>query len=57
MHTNSSTARLIVTVDGAASYMDLTAQAVEDCESIVVGETWHQIAAFINRLKATGHAS
>jgi hypothetical protein len=32
--------------------MDLTAQAVEDCECIVVGETWHQIAAFINRLKA-----
>ena len=55
MHTNSNTARLIVTVDGTASYMDLTAQAVEDCESIVVGETWHQIAAFINRLKAVGH--
>lgn len=54
MHTNSDTARLIVTVDGAVSHMDLTAQAVEDCEAIVAGETWHQIAAFIKRLKAAG---
>ena len=51
MHTNKETARLIVTVDGAASYLDLTAQAVEECEAIVAGETWHQIAAFISRLK------
>jgi galactitol-specific phosphotransferase system IIB component len=50
-HTNKETARLIVTVDGAASYLDLTAQAVEECEAIVAGETWHQIAAFISRLK------
>lgn len=50
-HTNSETARLIVTVDGAASYMDLTAQEVEDCESIVAGETWHQIDAFLKRFK------
>lgn len=53
-HTNNETARLIVTIEGAASYIDLTAQAVEDCEAIVAGETWHQIAAFIERLKAGG---
>jgi hypothetical protein len=33
--------------------MDLSAPAVEDCEAIVAGETWHQIAAFISRLKKT----
>ncbi len=53
-HTNSETARLIVTVGGVGSHMDLTARAVEDCESIVAGETWHQIAAFIDGLKGTG---
>jgi hypothetical protein len=50
-HTNSETARIIVAVDGTVSFMDLPAKAVEDCESIVVGETWHQIDAFIKRLK------
>ncbi len=49
-HTNSETARILVTIDGVHAHMDLTAREVEDCESIVAGETWHQIAAFINRL-------
>lgn len=52
-HTNRDTARIIVTVGGTVSYMDLSAPAVEDCEAIVAGETWHQIAAFISRLKKT----
>jgi len=54
MHTNSDTARIIVTVGGVGSHMDLTARAVEECESIVAGETWHEIAAFIKQLKGAG---
>lgn len=53
-HTNRDTARIIVTLAGTESYMDLSAHEVEDCESIVAGETWHQIAGFIARLKKTG---
>ena len=49
--TNSNTARIIVTIDGVESHMDLSAREVEDCESIVAGEPWHVIAAFIGRLK------
>jgi len=30
--------------------LDFKASEVEDCEMIVVGETWHKIAAFIGRL-------
>jgi hypothetical protein len=43
-------ARLMITVNGTRSTMDFTANEIEDCESIVVGETWHKIAAFIGRL-------
>jgi hypothetical protein len=43
-------ARLAIKVNGTLSTLDLTANEIEDCESIVVGETWHKIAAFINRL-------
>jgi galactitol-specific phosphotransferase system IIB component len=50
-HTNRNTARVIVTVDGTASHLDLTVDEVEDCESIVAGETWHKIAVLINRLR------
>ena len=53
-HTNRDTARIIVTIDGTVSYMELTAQHVEECESIVAGEAWHQIAGFIARLKNPG---
>jgi hypothetical protein len=31
--------------------MDLKAHEVEDCEAIVAGDTWHKIAALINRLR------
>jgi hypothetical protein len=43
-------ARLTVVVDETAASLDFVASEVEDCESIVVGETWHKIAAFISRL-------
>jgi len=43
-------ARLTIIVNGTAANLDLQASEVEDCESIVVGETWHKIAAFIGRL-------
>ena len=44
------TARLTIVVNGTAAYLDLSAGEVEDCESIVAGEPWHRIAAFIGRL-------
>jgi hypothetical protein len=43
-------ARLTVVVDETAAHLDFAASEVEDCESIVVGETWHKIAAFIGGL-------
>ena len=43
-------ARLTITVNGTPCTMDFTASEIEDCESIVVGETWYKIAAFIDRL-------
>jgi hypothetical protein len=44
------TARLTITVNGTPSNLDLKASEVEDCESIVAGETWYKIAALIGRL-------
>jgi len=43
-------ARLTVVVDETAANLDFESSEVEDCESIVVGETWHKIAAFIGGL-------
>ena len=40
-------ARLSIVVNGTSVTLDLKAHEVEDCESIVVGETWHKIAALI----------
>jgi hypothetical protein len=37
-------------VDGFSETLELKALEVEDCELIVTGETWHKIAALINRL-------
>jgi hypothetical protein len=51
MQTPPGTARLTIVVNGAAAYLDLKAGEVEECESIVAGEPWHRIAAFIGRLK------
>jgi hypothetical protein len=43
-------ARLTIIVNGTPETLDLRAHEVEDCESIVVGETWYKIAALIGRL-------
>ena len=43
-------ARLAILVNGTLEALDLKAHEVEDCESIVVGETWDKIAALIGRL-------
>src|ERR1700723_3478900 len=43
-------ARLTILANGTLETLDLKAHEVEDCESIVVGETWHKIAALIGRL-------
>jgi archaellum component FlaG (FlaF/FlaG flagellin family) len=51
VQTHPNTARITVVIDGNASYIDLAAQEVEDCESIVAGEVWHKIAAWIARLR------
>ena len=42
-------ARLTIRVKGISASLDLTALEVEDCALIVVGETWHKIAALIAR--------
>jgi len=42
-------ARLLIIVNGTSETLDLKAHEVEACESIVVGETWHKIAALIGR--------
>lgn len=51
MQTHPGTARLTVTVDANPLYVDLRADEVEECESIVVGDAWYKIAAFIERLR------
>jgi hypothetical protein len=43
-------ARLTIVANGTSEALDLKAHEVEECESIVVGETWHKIAALIGRL-------
>jgi galactitol-specific phosphotransferase system IIB component len=52
IQTHRDTARLIVTVDGKAEHIDLNAPEVEECESIVAGDTWRKIAGFIERFKS-----
>ena len=50
IHTPPGTARLTITVNGTPAYLELKAHEVESCDLIVVGETWHKIAAFIGQL-------
>jgi hypothetical protein len=54
IHTAPGIARLAIIVDGASETLELKALEVEDCEMIVAGETWHKIAALINRLASCG---
>jgi galactitol-specific phosphotransferase system IIB component len=51
IETHRDTARLTVTVNGIASFVDLKSDEVEECESIVAGEAWYKIDAFIRRLR------
>jgi galactitol-specific phosphotransferase system IIB component len=50
IQTNRDTARLIVTVQGRPMHVDLNVHEVEECESIVAGDTWRKIAGFIDRM-------
>jgi hypothetical protein len=43
-------ARLTIVANGRSQTLDLNANEVEGCETIVAGETWHKIAALIARL-------
>jgi hypothetical protein len=43
-------ARLTIIASGTSATLDFKAHEVEDCELIVVGETWHKIAALIGGL-------
>jgi galactitol-specific phosphotransferase system IIB component len=51
LHTRPGTARIIVTVDGIATHVDLSVDEVAGCESIVAGEVWYKIAALIGQIK------
>lgn len=51
LQTRPDITRVSVTVAGDVMHVDLTEQEVEECESIVVGEVWHKLAAFIRSLK------
>ena len=53
IQTHPDTARLVVVVDGATKHIDLNTPEVEECESIVAGETWRKIAGFIQQLGQT----
>lgn len=43
-------ARLTIVANGSSEALDLKAHEVEECDLIVAGETWHKIAALIDRL-------
>ena len=49
--THADTARLIVTVNGTPMHIELNWREVEDCESIVAGDTWRKIAGLVDRLR------
>jgi hypothetical protein len=42
--------RLTIIVDETPAILDLKPGEVEECESIVAGEPWHKIAAFLKGL-------
>jgi hypothetical protein len=49
--THADTARLIVTVNGTPMHVEFNWREVEDCESIVAGDTWRKIAGLVDRLR------
>ncbi len=50
LHLLPGTARITIVIAGVPSHLDLKTPEVEACESIVAGETWYKIAAFIKSL-------
>jgi hypothetical protein len=42
--------RLTIILNETPATLDFKAGEVEECESIVAGETWHKIAAFLKGL-------
>ena len=52
LETPRGVARLTIVACGTSATLDFRTQEVEDCEMIVVGETWHKIAALIGGLSA-----
>jgi hypothetical protein len=42
--------RLTIILNETPACLDFKAAEVEECESIVAGETWHKIAAFLKGL-------
>ena len=49
--THPDTARLTIIVAGTAAHVDFSTPEVEECESIVAGDSWYKIAGLIGRLK------
>jgi hypothetical protein len=52
LETPRGIARLTIVASGTSATLDFKTPEVEDCELIVVGETWHKIAALISGLPA-----
>jgi hypothetical protein len=50
LQTPRGIARLTIVVNAIPATLDFTSTEIEECESIVAGEPWHKIAAFIGRL-------
>jgi hypothetical protein len=51
LHIPTDMMRLVVVIDGSPRHLDLAFEEVEDCDVIVVGETWHKIDGFLKELK------
>ena len=50
LQTPPGVARLTIVVNATPATLDFTSTEIEECESIVAGDPWHKIAAFIGRL-------
>jgi hypothetical protein len=50
LQTPPGIARLTIIVNGTPATLDFTAAEIAECESIVAGEIWHKVAAFIGGL-------
>jgi hypothetical protein len=50
LQTPPGIARLTIVANATPATLDFTSTEIEECESIVAGDPWHKIAAFIARL-------